>query len=162
MKRHAKELVKELEGLGYEFDRLNSKAMHVYVRDGMPDLIVSPGCDENTARQMLRSVKRRLGCADEVAKRNPAQIKERQAAERDRAAAEVERLRVERQALLRERDGLLNGRALGLTEKQIAAIEARIEANEAEARRWQTLMTETPASANHRGTKTARHRSGAS
>lgn len=160
MKRYAKELIKELEALGYEFSRTNAKMMHVYVRPGVPDLIVSPGCSENAARQILRQVKRSLGCADEVAKRNPEQIKARQAAERESAAAAVDRLNRERDDLIASRSRLLAGRANGLTRQQVRAIEKRIEETERERRHWESLMTSTPASADHRGSGQARHRSG--
>lgn len=126
----------------------------------MPDLVVSPGCSENAARQILRGVKRGLGCADEVAKRNPAQIKERQAADREKAAAEVARLHLERDDLIASRSRLLAGRANGLTRQQVRAIEKRIEETERERRHWESLMTSVPASADHRGSGLARHRSG--
>lgn len=159
MKRHAKELVKELESLGYEFERVNAKSMHVYSRGG-DEVIVSPGVSDNAARQILRQVKRRLGCPDEVAKRNPEQIKARQAADRERAAVEVERVERERDALILKRSRLLAGHGSALTRREIRDIEDLIRDKDREHREWLSLMTGVPSSAEHRGNRQARHRAG--
>jgi len=158
VRRHAKELVKELEALGYEFERVNAKSMHVYARDGA-EILVSPGVDENAARQILRRVRRDLGCTEEVAKRKPAQIKERQAAERENAQQAIARLAKERSELLARKDAALAGR-FGLAASEAREIERLIESNDRERREWERLMTRTPSSADHRGTGRARHRAG--
>ena len=158
-KKAFKELVKSLEGLGFEFARRNAKAAHVYTHKRYGDIAIVPGCDEHAARQILRKIERSLGVWKQAPKRNPEHVKERQAAERARLAAQADKLAAERQEILARRDSYLSGAGAVLTGAEIRAIEDRIEQIDRERRRIETLMTSIPAAGDHRGAG-PRHRAG--
>lgn len=161
MKKQAKQVVAALEHHGYEFDHINAKAMHVYVKGGSPDVAVNLGMDERQARYLIRRLERDNGVQQECTKRNPAQVKARQAAEREKGAARLAVLEQERADILAARDLQLDGHGAQLSRKEVRAIEKRINQIDRERKRLTALMTQAPASGDHGGTRRVQHQSGA-
>lgn len=92
-----KDVVKELERLGYEFDRTNAKNADFYIHpDTGCELKVIPGADERRARAVLDQALHLIGLPTKNNKRNAAQIRERNAAEHARAARDLELARAAR------------------------------------------------------------------
>lgn len=160
MSKQAKQALAALEHHGYAFDHRNAKGLHVYAKGNGPDIAVNLGMNENAARSLIRRLDRDAGVEQECVKRNPAQVKARQAAERDRAAAAIDRLEQERAHILARRDEQLNGHGARLTRSEVRAIEKRIEQIDREHKRLTALMTQTATSGAHGGTRRAQHQTG--
>lgn len=92
--REAK-MLKELGRLGYEFDRKNSKGIEFWVHPdrGCEVRFPSGKCDDGRLKDVLADAFKQLGIPTKDNKRNPAQIRERNAAEHARAARELEQAR---------------------------------------------------------------------
>lgn len=162
MKRHAKALSKQLEGLGYVWASTNSKSQMLFEHPNGHHLLVSAAVDEHAARQVLRRAQDACGVQCPVNKRNVEAVKQRQCADRERQRAEVEAHRARIDKLLEQRDRMLCGHAAGMTDRDLRAIEQTIEQADRDLQAMVRLMTAVPAGADHAGTaRPARHRAGA-
>lgn len=126
MKRGYKELVAELESLGFGYDRTNSKGVRYYVHPLCQEVGLSANSSPDTHRTQLRTAKRALGIDTSAGKRNPQQIKLRQAAERAEIAAQLNRHEAEIQTIRIAKMQGLDGRAAHLAESQIGALEDKV------------------------------------
>lgn len=90
-------MMRELETLGFEFDRTNSKGLTFYIHPstGCEVKLPSGAVSDQTARSILAQARRQLGVPTKDNKRNTAQIKEHQAAEREKAVRELAAARAE-------------------------------------------------------------------
>lgn len=159
MKQHAKKAIKEAERLGYELAHTNSNHFHVYVHPAAGDIALNPSMDESASRNVIRQMQKAVGRFVQAPGRNAAAVKVRSA-----KAAEIQALRLgaERRRIEEQRDSYLR-RIAGRTLTRFNREElARIEKRLAEIRELERLMTDVPASSDHRGTGQARHRSGGS
>lgn len=95
-KRHH-DMLNELHGLGYAYDRTNSKGLDFYIHEDTGcELKVPGGTTEGIVRTVLRVARQQIGLPTKGNKRNPQQIRERNAVEHARAKAELDRIRAER------------------------------------------------------------------
>lgn len=156
MKRGHKELVAQLEALGFGYDRTNSKGTDYYTHPLCREIGVSTNSSPDTHRNELRTAKRSLGIDTSAGKRNPQQIKLRQAAERAAIAEELNRHEAEIATIRLAKLEGLDGAAVRLAESQIRAIEDKVRELRARDRELLALMS-APGSGGDR----AKHRSGA-
>lgn len=162
MKKAAKLLVKNLEGLGYYYAGRNTKSCDIYEHDNGDRIAIGSSANDQTCRSLLKQAQERCGvAAAPTNKRNTVAIKDRQAVERDRQKAEIASHRALIDSLIAERSRMLAGHAAGLSDRDVLAIEDAIERADRELAALVRLMTGVPAAADHRGTGRARHRAGA-
>lgn len=155
MKRGYKELVAELETLGFGYDRTNSKGVDYYTHPLCREVGVSTNSTPDTHRNELRSARRSLGIDTSAGKRNPQQIKLRHAAERAAIADELNRHEAEVQTIRLAKLEGLDGAGARLAESQIRALEDKIRELRIRDREIIALMgAPTP------GGDRAKHRSG--
>lgn len=154
--KHYKELVSFLGSVGFSLERTNSKGFEIYSHPAHAPVGLNPSISGTPARHLLRNLQRKLTGATELSgrKRQPAKIKDRQAAERAKAHAEVEARQAEIAALLAQRDERMGRVGFSGTDAEFRELIARIEKEERELRYWRQLMTEIP-----RNENTVRHRS---
>jgi hypothetical protein len=150
VKRPARQLVKDLEALGFDHIWTNSSGAQCYAHPDDPqqeELSVSPNTHETGAKNVLRRARRIAGADTVVEKRNATQVRERATAARQRLQ------------YVRERHGrLLTTRA---DPAQVAAAARLVEQREHELDAVERLMRQPPAGGHaHRGTGQARHYSG--
>lgn len=81
MNRNDKEAVALLEAKGFERDRVNSKGIHIYVNGDGLEFPFRPGVKDN--RDFEKQLLRRLGEPTRANKRNPENIKAREARQRE-------------------------------------------------------------------------------
>jgi hypothetical protein len=130
MSKRDKDLVKDIERLGYAFDRTNSKGFHFYIHEDTGcEIKIMPGRDENAARGVLRQAQQQLGISTTSNKRNPAQIRERNAAEHARALITLENARKQRES----------ARAAG-SDQDLRAAEEAVQNADRKFRYWDKLM----------------------
>lgn len=135
MTKRDKDLVKTLGSMGFEFDRTNSKNATFYVHpDTGCELKVIPGADERRARAVECEARRMIGLPTKDNKRNPEQIRERNAAEHARAARELEAARIAR-----------DESRPGLDEQQLRRVEDEFLRADRQFRYWDRLMREVSA-----------------
>lgn len=158
MRQYGKKAIKEAERLGYEYIRTNASNFDIYAHPLAGEIAINPSMDEAAGRNVIRAMQKAVGAFVPKPGRNAVAVKERTA-----KAAEIEalRLRAERRRIEEQRDSYLR-RIAGRTLTRFNREElARIEKRLAEVRELERLMVDVPASADHRGTGQARHRSGA-
>lgn len=162
MNKAAKQVVRQAERLGYALVSQNSKGARRYEHPTAEPIVLQPTMSDDTARTLSRQLAAVAGIPVQVAKRNPAAVRERQARERVQHRADAERHEQELAALRAERARLLGGHGVSLTDVEVSRIETEMERSERELARLRRLMTETPSSAEHRsGGRAARHQAGA-
>lgn len=146
---------------GYTLDRINSKQTGIYTCPDRADVSLSLGIGDRQARQLIRTLQRDFGIptAKDQSKRDALAVKERQAVERERAHQAAARSAAELEQLIRERDAVMDGLGSILGDQELDRVAALIEAKEKELRGWQQLMQSIPASGEHTGRASARHRS---
>lgn len=159
--KSAKRIVKFLEANGVSYTRTNSKGWDCFEASGQPEILINPSLDERAEKFIQVKVQKSLGITTQrdESKRNPEQIKARQAAERERLAEQIERHEAEIDDLVRQISSRMDGLGAQLSAKDIRRIESLIEQREREVREWQRLMTEIPTPNAHSGRVKARHRS---
>jgi len=97
MNKRMRDLIKEVERIGYAYDRTNANGLDFYVHEDTGyDLKVPTGVDESRARSVMVTAQRQIGLATKDNKRNPAAIRERNACEHERAATELARIQAQR------------------------------------------------------------------
>lgn len=136
MNKRQRDLLAEIESYGFGYDHTNAKGISFYVHEetGAELKVLTSSCDERYCRSILLDARRLIGLPTKDNKRNPAQIRERNAAEHQRAAVELERLRQQREDC-----------APSASEAQFRAIEDAYLKAERKFRYWQRLMQEVPA-----------------
>ena len=96
--KRARDLIAEVESLGYAYDRTNAKGCMFYIHEDTGiELKVPQGPDERQSRKCIEVARHMIGLATRGNKRNPAQIRERNAAEHARAKAELDRIAAQRE-----------------------------------------------------------------
>lgn len=86
-----RDLAKEIESLGYAYDRTNSKGASFYIHEDTGcEVRVPSGVNEQQARFVLDEARHAVGLPTKLNKRNPQQIRERNEAEHARAKRELE------------------------------------------------------------------------
>lgn len=129
-----RDLINDLSSLGYVYDRTNSKGAHFYVHEDTGcEIRVPSGVNESQARHVLDEARHAVGLPTKQNKRNPQQIRERNAAEHVRAARELEAARNRLDSLSRT-DEI----ALRKAEEEFLRAERRF-------RYWDRLMRSTAA-----------------
>lgn len=131
MKRHSRELIAQLERLGFDHVWTNAAGAHCYVHPGDPgqtELSVSQSItSEQTAKSLLRRAQRIAGVAPKVEKRRASRVKERAETERERARRDLEAARQRRQRLLDTRADTVTlaeaERLIQQRERELAALE---------------------------------------
>lgn len=89
-----RDLMRDLEALGYVQDRTNSKGARFFIHEDTGcEVKVIPGADEHRMRSVLDEARHAIGMPTKFNKRNPQQIRERNAAEHEKAARELEAAR---------------------------------------------------------------------
>ena len=89
-----RDLARELGALGYVCDRTNSKGAHFFIHEDTGcEVKVIPGADERRMRAVIDEARHAVGLPTKDNKRNPQQIRERNAAEHEKAARELEAAR---------------------------------------------------------------------
>lgn len=128
MTKRDRDLMNDLERMGYAFDRKNQKNACFFIHEatGCEVRVVQP-VDERRSRVILAEAKQKIGLPTSENKRNPAQIRERNAAEHARAARELDAMREKR-----------NGRKG--SEAEIRAVEEAFLRAERKFRYWDKLM----------------------
>lgn len=133
MTKRDKDLTKEIEGLGYAFDRTNSKGHHFYVHEDTGcEMKLIPGADERRTRSVLDQARHMIGLPTKDNKRNPERIRERNAAEHAKATRELAALAEARE------DGTRSA-----SEQQMREIEEAYLRAERKFRYWDRLMRST-------------------
>jgi len=90
MTKRLRDLIKEVERIGYAYDRTNANGLDFYVHEDTGyELKVPQGVDEAKARSVMVTAQRQIGLPTKDNKRNPAAIRERNFQERERAAIEL-------------------------------------------------------------------------
>jgi hypothetical protein len=121
--------VKEVERLGYVFDHRNSKGADYFVHEDTGcELKLIPGFDERRARSVLEVARHQIGLPTKDNKRNPQQIRERNAIEHANAARELEAIRARRGALT------------GADERRVREVEEAFLRADRKFRYWDRLM----------------------
>lgn len=145
MKRVAKQVIADLEKLGFDHLWRNSSGEHVYVHPDDPEqteVKVSPSLnDENAAKGILARCRRIAGIAPVIVKRRAENVKERAQAERDRAEQRL-------QWALAKQARLEADRA---NEAWLGRIRELVEHRRAELAALHRDMTEAPQGAAHVG-----------
>lgn len=117
MNKRLRDLVREVESLGYEYDRTNSKQISFYIHpDSGAQVKIPGGVDERVARSVLDEARHSIGLPTKGNKRRPDLIRQRQEAER-----ELERAR----AVLRHPAGRATPVAVLEAEEAVRAAERR-------------------------------------
>lgn len=155
MKRYAKQLIAELQRLGFDEIWTNSSGFPCYAHPNDPaqqELSINPSATEQAARSVLRRAQRIAGTTPTVDKRRASQVKARAEADRERARTRLAWIQAKQQRLINEHaapDRIAQANALiAQREDELAAIEG--------------LMVQPPAGgSSHRGTAQPRHRTGA-
>lgn len=84
MIKRARDLIRDVEQLGYEFDHTNSKGTSFYVHpDTGAQVRLPAGVDERVARSVLDDARHSIGLPTKGNKRHPDLIRQRQDAERE-------------------------------------------------------------------------------
>ena len=105
--KRMKDLVREVESLGYAYDRTNAKGSDFFIHeDTGVELRLPQAPTETAARKCLTWARHAIGLPTRDNKRNPAQIRERNAAEHAKAKAELERLAAQRELYATSEDRL--------------------------------------------------------
>lgn len=114
MSKRARDLIRGVEQLGYEFDHTNSKGTSFYVHpDTGAQVRLPTGVDERVARSVLDDARHSIGLPTKDNKRHPDLIRQRQDAER-----ELDRARSRAQAAI--------GAAVREAEEALQAAERRL------------------------------------
>lgn len=157
MKRYAKQLIRDLQALGFDHIWTNASGNLCYAHPDDPDqteLSISQGTNEQGAKTLLRRAQRIAGAHPDslaVGKRNAVQLKERAAAQRERARTRLAYATARREQLTAAR----------AEPAAVAAAQALIERRENELAAVERLMRQPPAGGNdHRGTRQPRHYAG--
>jgi hypothetical protein len=130
MSKRQRDLIAEIESLGFGYDHTNSKGVSFYTHEDTGCQVKVPtGCDERAARVVLQTARRSLGLPTKDNKRNPAQIRERNAAEHARAALELAQARTDLEVV-----------RSGLDEQRVRAAEAAFLNADRKFRYWDRLM----------------------
>lgn len=155
MKRYAKQLIADLQRLGFDEIWTNSSGHPCFAHPSDPqqqELSINPSSSEQAAKAVLRRAQRIAGATPTVDKRRPGQIKARAEAQRERARNRLT-------WITRKRDQLLTEHA---DPRMVAKAEALLAVRERELAAIERLMVQPPAGGNtHRGTQHARHHTGA-
>lgn len=149
MKAAARQLIKDLESLGFVWTRTNAKGHFAFTKSDAPDVLVNPSMDERIARELLGKVCRQLGCVPQTNKRNVKQIRERAHARRLIVQAELDRHRERLNATRRP-----SGALARFAPDEIREIERLIADGERELQEIESLMRTAPLG------NSARHRAG--
>lgn len=158
--KYFKQLEKRLVRAGYEFSHsTDSGNMRVFCRPGSPDISIRPSIAEGPMLKLSKQLDAEFK-ARNVAKRNPAAVRERQALERERLKAESDRLAAECASIISYKESLPLGDFSLLARNEIHDLEQQIERIDRERRRIQRLMTEVPVQTSRVGR--AKHRAGES
>lgn len=160
MKRHGKDLIKQLTALGFDHIWTNTSGGHCYAHPDDPDqteIVIQQCIDERAARAVLHRARRITGTpTPTTSKRNAARA-------RQQAAEDRERDRTRAQARLgyvrAHHDRLLNTPTADPV--AVAAAQRLLQQRQAELDTLERLMREPPTGGHtHRGTGQARHYSG--
>jgi hypothetical protein len=97
MSKRARDLDKDLERIGYAYDRTNTKGIEFFIHEGTGcEIKVPSGVNESTCRSILVVAQRQIGMSTKDNKRNSGAIRERNAREHALAAAALARVRAQR------------------------------------------------------------------
>ncbi len=97
MNKRLRDLIKDVEHIGYAYDRTNASGTDFYMHEDTGcELRVSSTVDERIARNVMRLARQQVGLPTKDNKRNPAAIRERNACEHERAATELARIQAQR------------------------------------------------------------------
>jgi hypothetical protein len=92
----ARDLEKDLERLGFVYDRTNSKHLSFWIQESTGvEVKVPSGIDKSTAQNVLRIAQRRTGVPTKDNKRNAPAIRARNAAAHQEAAEALARIRAQ-------------------------------------------------------------------
>lgn len=145
-------LTKELEALGFTYDRTNTNGMDFYCHTTGAEIKVSISCSDGMRHAIITNAKRINGQPATTNKRKTNQIKARRAAERKRteAAITAHRTRIA-EAIKIKASAQFNNYSM----QQVRKIEAFIEQEQRELRALQQLMSAPPSSRDHHARHTA-------
>ena len=134
--REAK-MFRELEELGFVYDRKNSKGLAFYIHEdtGVEIKIPSGRPTDNQCTGILTDARRRVGVPTKDNKRNAGQIKAFQMAEREAAGRELEKARLDRERLAASKH----------TEAEIRRAEEIVMRADQKFRYWDQLMRSSAA-----------------
>lgn len=138
MSKRDRDLVKSIETLGYAYDRTNSKGHDFYIHEDTGcELKLMAGRDESSARKIFEIARHQIGLPNTAAsnKRNPAQIRERNAAEHARAKRDLENASVMRDARRAAIDDVG-----GVSPERLREAEEEFLRAERKFRYWDRLM----------------------
>lgn len=159
MKRYAKQLIKDLAGLGFDHIWTNNSGGHCYAHPDDPaqtEIVVNQGADERAARAVLQRARRIAGAhTPPASRRNASRAKERAAADRERARQQAQA----RVGYVRDHhQRLLAARA---APEAVTAIARLLAQRQAELDALERLMRQPPSGGHtHRGTGQPRHYAG--
>jgi hypothetical protein len=129
--KRARDLIRDVEALGYEFDHTNSKGTSFYIHpDTGAQVRLPAGVDERVARSVLDDARHSIGLPTKDNKRHPDLIRQRQDAERDLERA--------RQSLASAGSSLTAGSHF----MQVAEAEEALRAAERRLAWWDRLVRE--------------------
>lgn len=130
MTKRDRDLIRDVEALGYEFDHANSKGVRFWTHpDTGCQVKIPAGLDERVCRRVLDEARHQIGLPTKDNKRRPDLIRQRQDAER-----ELERAR----AVLRHPAGRATPVAVLAAEEALRRAERRFAW-------WDRLMREAAA-----------------
>lgn len=126
MTKRDRDLVRDVEALGFEFDHVNSKGVRFWTHpDTGAQVKVPGGVDERVARRVLDDARHLIGLPTKDNKRRPDLIRQRQDAERE---------------LGRARAGLSHSRLFG--SERVREAEEALQAAERRFAWWNRLVRE--------------------
>lgn len=143
--RYSKEVLKEVERLGFEYLWSNHHGHHCFVYPDDPqqtEFSVNPSINnEHAARAKIRDARKIVGLAPVIVKRHGSQINERLAAERERAERQLEWAERKRQLVLAEQR----------EQEQIRRVEELVEARRSQLLAIHRQMAQAPQGSQHVG-----------
>lgn len=130
MNKRTRDLVKDIEKLGYAYDRTNSKNTDYYIHEDTGCEVRLPqSVNESSARITIRVARSQVGLPTKDNKRNPQAIRERNAAEHAKASAELARIKAQRDTIT--------------DETKLRAVEEAYLRAERKFRYWDRMMRQT-------------------